>query len=118
MYVSAVSSFFNPYDVARVVGVRARPEQTETRDKQTLQQPQPERVIQGEVLSRERLQNSKLSSTNDALSNRQFNGNQQQTGFGFNSNQAINTYLSNQTRGEQIDRNSSDGSDQLIDVYV
>lgn len=118
MYVSAVSSYFNPYDVAQVVGVRARPEQAETREKQTLQQPQPERVIQGEVLSRERLQNNKLSSTNDALSNRQFNSNQQQTGFGFNSNQAINTYLSNQTRGEQIDRESSAGSDQLIDVYV
>lgn len=120
MYVNAVSSFFNPYDVARVVGVRARPEQTETNARQATQQAQPERVIQGEVLSRERLQNNKLSSTNDALSNRQYNSNQnqQQSGFGFNSNQAINTYLSNQASGERTDRQSQADNEQLIDVYV
>lgn len=115
MYVSAVSSFYNPYDVARVVGVRARPEQTDSQPKPELQQSQ-ERVIQGEVVSRERLQNNKLSSTNDALGNRQFS--QQQSDYGFNSGQAINTYIANQNKGEQLDRQASNETEQLIDVYV
>ncbi|MDH5425994.1 MAG: hypothetical protein OEY29_13455 [Gammaproteobacteria bacterium] len=114
MYVSAVSSFFNPYDVTRVAGVRPRSAQAESQTQQTAEQSRPERVIQGEVLSRERLQNNKLSSTNDALAKRQFN--HQQSGFGFNASQAINTYIANQARGENID--SQLGSDQIIDVYV
>jgi len=114
MYVSAVSSFFNPYDVARVAGIRNRAEQTESQSQQTAQQTQPERIIQGEVVSRERLQNTKTSTTNDALSNRQFN--QQHSAYGFNARQAVNAYISNQVSGEQIDKNRD--SDQLIDVYV
>ena len=114
MYVSAVSSFFNPYDIARVAGVSRRTEQAESRPQQATQQFQQERVIQGEVVSRERLQNNRASSTNDALANRQFSG--QQSGFGFNANQAVNTYIANQARGEAIDRQGD--SDQLIDVYV
>lgn len=114
MYVGAVSSFFNPYDIARVASVRPRPAQAESQTQQATQQPQHERVIQGEVLSRERLQNNKLASTNDALANRQFNN--QQSGFGFNASQAVNTYITNQARGENIDRQVS--SDQIIDVYV
>jgi len=114
MYVSAVSSFFNPYDVARVAGIRNRAEQAESQSQQTAQQALPERIIQGEVVSRERLQNTKTSTTNDTLSNRQFN--QQQSAYGFNARQAVNAYISNQVSGDAIDKNRD--SDQLIDVYV
>lgn len=118
MYVSAVSSFFNPYDVARVAGVRSRAEQTESRSQQPTQQLQSERIVQGEVISRERLQNTKSSSTNDALANRQSAQQQygQSSGFGFNARQAVNTYITNQARGENIDRTGS--NDQIIDEYV
>ncbi|MCK4711157.1 MAG: hypothetical protein KAU21_21270 [Gammaproteobacteria bacterium] len=117
MYVtSAVSSLFNPYDIARVAGVKSRSEQPDSRTQQASQQSQPEKVVQGEVLSRQRLQNENISSTNDALANRQFN--QQQSGFGFNARQAVNTYIGNQLRGESLDQKKNNDSGSLIDVYV
>ena len=122
MYVtSAVSSLFNPYDVARTAGVKANTDQTESQSSRLQEQSsantrQQERVIQGEVISRQPIQNNRLSNTNDALSGRQFS--QQQAGFGFNSQQAVNTYIGNQIRGEQIDRQGVDTTDSLIDVYV
>lgn len=118
MYVSAVSSFFNPYDVARVSGLRSNTEQTQsgTTQQQSAQTPQSERVIQGEVISRQPLQNPRFSNTNDTLGNRQFN--QQQNAYGFNSRQAVNTYLGNQLRGEQIDHRAGVEVESLVDVYV
>lgn len=121
MYVSAVSSFFNPYDVARVAGVQARNEQTTRNEQANSRNPSQvassqERVVQGEVISRQRIQNQNTSSTNDTLSNRQFN--RDQSGFGFNSRQAINTYIGNQLQGDRIDQRNTLESTSLIDVYV
>ena len=116
MFVSAANSFFNPYDVARVTGVQTRAEQTSSQSKQALQQPQQEKVVQGEVLSRQRLQNENIASTNDALANKQFN--RPQSDLGFNARQAVNTYIGNQIKGESLDQKKNSDSGSLIDVYV
>lgn len=118
MYVGAVSSSYNPHDVAAVAGlrIRAEREQTESSSQKTAPPAQHERVVHGEVLSRQKLQSTDIASTNDALANRQFN--QQQSGLSYNSKQAVNTYITNQFRGDAIDQSKNEGTDSLINVYV
>lgn len=118
MYVTAVSSSFNPYDIARVAGINSRANQADNKTQSQTQSSlqSPERVVQGEVLSRQPLNNTNVANTNDALANRQ--SSRQQSGFGFNARQAVNTYIGNQAQGERIDQQKSVGNDSLIDVYV
>lgn len=116
MYVTAVNPFLNPYDIARVSVARPRNEQAESRNPAAPAAPSQERVIQGEVLSRQPVQNENISSTRDNLNNRQFNSDQ--SGFGFNARQAVNTYIGNQLQGDRIDQQNSPDEDALIDVYV
>lgn len=117
MYVSAVSSsFFNPYDVASLSGAqRSRNDQAQTASNQQTAASQ-ERVIQGEVISRQRIQQEAIYTTQDSLSSRQFN--RDQTGYGFNARQAVNSYIGNQVQGERIDRQRGTNDQSLIDVYV
>jgi len=118
MYVTAVNPFLNPYDIAGITGVTPRAGQSDNRTSSQTQAPlqSQERVVQGEVLSRQPLNNASVRNTNDALSNRQ--SSQQSEGFGFNARQAVNTYIGNQLQGERIDQENAAGSDSLIDVYV
>lgn len=118
MYVTAVSPFLNPYNIAQFAGVSPRATQTENKPQSQTQSslPSQERVVQGEVLSRQPLNNTNVANTNDALANRQ--SSQQQSGFGFNARQAVNTYIGNQSQGERIDQQKSVVNDSLIDVYV
>ncbi|MDH5392520.1 MAG: hypothetical protein OEY11_04955 [Gammaproteobacteria bacterium] len=115
MYVSAANLSFNPYDVARDAGLRIRVNQ-QPAESASQKTPQPERLVQGEVLSRQKIQNSDISSTNDTLANRQFN--QQQSGLSYNARQAVNTYIANQFSGEAADQKRDVASGSLVDVYV
>jgi len=113
MIVSAVSPF-SPFDFARIGVSRPRNEQLESQSQTAT--ASPERVVQGEVVSRQRIQNENTSSTRDTLANRQFN--QDQSGFGFNARQAVNTYIGNQLQGERIDRQGNTEVESLIDIFV
>jgi len=118
MIVTAVNPFLNPYNIAGVTGLTPGSSQSGNRTSSQAQAPlqSQERVVQGEVLSRQPLNNTNVSNTNDALANRQ--SSQQQSDFGFNARQAVNTYIGNQLQGERIDQQNSVGNDSLIDVYV
>ncbi len=113
MIVSAVSPF-SPFDIGRVGASRPRNEQLESQNQAAT--ASQERVVRGEVVSRQPIQNENTSSTRDTLSNRRFN--QDQSGFGFNARQAVNTYIGNQLQGERIDRQGSADETSLIDIFV
>ena len=113
MIVSAVSPF-SPFDIAGVGLPRSRNAQLESQNQAAA--ASPERVVQGEVVSRQPIQNDNTSSTRDTLSNRRFN--QDQSGFGFNARQAVNTYIGNQLQGERIDQQGGADESSLIDIFV
>lgn len=118
MYVSAANSSINPYDIAREAGarIRVRQEQAESSANKGAPQAQQERVVQGEVISRQKIQTADISSTSDALTDRQLNA--QQSGLGYNARQAVNTYITNQYRAETADRRQEDTEGSLVDIYV
>ncbi|MDH5517284.1 MAG: hypothetical protein OEY36_05625 [Gammaproteobacteria bacterium] len=118
MYVSAANSSINPYDIAREAGLRIRVkrEQAESSANKATIQPQQERVVQGEVLSRQRIQTEDVSSTRDTLAHRRSDS--QQSGLGYNARQAVNTYINNQYRAESAERQQDIDAGSLVDIYV